>query len=77
MLFAVIIGGVLVILSMIFKGTESVLEMLNRFQFFNLENFLIEGVLCFMLFAGSCHMRLPDFKKHARAFLFWQSLQPS
>lgn len=67
MLFAAIIGGALVILSMIFKGTESVLDILNRFQFFNLENFLIEGVLCFMLFAGSCHMRLPDFKKHARA----------
>ena len=26
----------------------------------------MDGVLCFMLFAGSCHMKLSDFKKQAR-----------
>ena len=26
----------------------------------------MDGVLCFMLFAGSCHMKLLSFKKHAK-----------
>ena len=26
----------------------------------------MDGVLCFMLFAGSCHMKLSDFKKQVR-----------
>ncbi len=67
MLFTVLIGGILVILKAVFSGTESVSQALEQFQFVNLEGFLIDGVLCFMLFAGSCHMRLLDFKKNARA----------
>lgn len=66
MLFAVIFGGVGIICSMIFHGAEPVLSVLSSMQFFQLEEFLMEGVLCFMLFAGSCHMQLFDFKKHAR-----------
>lgn len=67
MLFAVIIGGALVILSAVLKGAGAVSQTIESLQFFNLEDFLIEGVLCFMLFAGSCHMRLLDFKRYARA----------
>lgn len=67
MLFSVILGGILVILSVAFEGRGTVSQTLERIQVFNLEEFLMEGVLCFMLFAGSCHMRLLDFKKHARA----------
>lgn len=67
MLFSVAIGGVLVIASLLFQGTEMVMVSLQNVQYFNLEEFLMEGVLCFMLFAGSCHMRLLDFKKYARA----------
>ena len=67
MLFAVILGGILVVFGALFKGTGVVSQVLGEKQFFNLEGFLIEGVLCFMLFAGSCHMRLLDFKKYARA----------
>ncbi len=67
MLFTVIAGGVLLVLSAVLKGTGTASQVLEELQFFNLEGFLMEGVLCFMLFAGSCHMRLLDFKKHARA----------
>lgn len=67
MLFSVILGGILLILSAACKGTSAVSQTLEGIQLFNLEKFLMEGVLCFMLFAGSCHMRLLDFKKYARA----------
>lgn len=67
MLFSVIIGGILLLAGNIFKGTESVAQALGGLHMFNVESFLMEGVLCFMLFAGSCHMRLYDFKKHVRA----------
>ncbi len=67
MLFSVGIGGALVLAGVLFQGKETVMEDLQNLQYFNLEEFLMEGVLCFMLFAGSCHMRLRDFKKHARA----------
>ncbi len=67
MLFSVIIGGALVVFGAALKGSGSLSQLLSGFQFFNLEDFLIEGVLCFMLFAGSCHMRLLDFKRYARA----------
>ena len=56
MLFSVAIGGVLVIASLLFQGTEMVMVSLQNVQYFNLEEFLMEGVLCFMLFAGSCHI---------------------
>lgn len=66
MLFSVLIGGVVVV---VLAQAESVpvKELLENIQIFNLEEFLMDGVLCFMLFAGSCHMRLLDFRTHARA----------
>ena len=67
MLFTVIVGGVLLVASAVLRGTGTASQVLEELQFFNLEGFLMEGVLCFMLFAGSCHMRLLDFKKYARA----------
>lgn len=66
MLFSVIIGGLFLIAGIIFKQ-ESLAQLLGGLQLVNPERFLMDGVLCFMLFAGSCHMRLLDFKKHARA----------
>lgn len=66
MLFSVAISGILLILSMALKENVSVSQYLSNIQFFNLESFLMEGVLCFMLFAGSCHMSLSDFRKYAR-----------
>lgn len=67
MLYAVILGGILLIVSAVFNGTDAASQVLDEVQVFDLEGFLIKGVLCFMLFAGSCHMRLLDFKKYARA----------
>ena len=60
MLFSVILGGILVVLGIAFEGRGTVSQTLEGIQVFNLEEFLMEGVLCFMLFAGSCHMRLLD-----------------
>lgn len=65
MLFSVVIGAVLLFIGSIFGDGSSVKMILENMQIFDLENFLIKGVLCFMLFAGSCHMRLLDLKKHA------------
>lgn len=67
MLFAVLIGSLLVIADVVLQGRGAAAQTLAQFQLFNLEGFLMEGVLCFMLFAGSCHMRLMDFRKYARA----------
>ncbi len=66
MLFSVIVGAVFLIVGLVFGNYESVAQFLDQMQLFNLEEFLINGVLCYMLFAGSCHMKLLDFKKHAR-----------
>lgn len=66
MLFSMVLGGILIIAGAALKGAGTAPQILEEIQVFNLEEFLIEGVLCFMLFAGSCHMRLLDFKKYAR-----------
>ncbi len=66
MLFSVIISSVLLLLGVVIKDS-SVSQILDNLHFVNIEGFLMDGVLCFMLFAGSCHMRLRDFKKHARS----------
>lgn len=65
MLFSVIIGILLTAGTAIFSGT-GIGDILSKLQVFNIESFLMEGVLCFMLFAGSCHMKLSDFKAQAR-----------
>lgn len=68
MLYSIVIGsGVLIFVSVM--SDTPVRKMLENLQVFNLEELLMEGVLCFMLFAGSCHMRLLDFKKHARPII--------
>lgn len=65
MLFAVVIGAVILITATIFSGT-TVGDVLGKFQVFNIEKYLMDGVLCFMLFAGSCHLKLSDFVHNAR-----------
>ena len=64
MLFSVVIGGLVLAFAAVFNGS-GVGTVLAQTQFINIEGFLMEGVLCFMLFASSCHMKLSDFKKHA------------
>ncbi|MGN0341865.1 MAG: cation:proton antiporter [Roseburia sp.] len=65
MLYSIVIGAVVLLLVSALRDMP-VRELIENLQVFNLEAFLMEGVLCFMLFAGSCHMRLLNFKKHAR-----------
>ena len=62
MLFSTVIGIFIITASALFSGSE----ILEQAQMMDIEDFLLEGVLCFMLFAGSCHMKLSDFKKMAR-----------
>jgi CPA1 family monovalent cation:H+ antiporter len=62
MLFSTIIGILSIIATSLFKGTD----ILEQAQMMDIEDFLLEGVLCFMLFAGSFRMKLSDFKAQAR-----------
>ena len=66
MLFSVAIGGAAVLTAAFIKGT-TVSTLLLSTIIFDFEGFLMDGVLCFMLFAGSCHIRLSHFRKNARA----------
>ena len=65
MLFASIIGIVVLVGVAVFHDTD-VGNVLKQVQDFDIHDFLMHGVLCFMLFAGSCHMKLKDFKQQAR-----------
>ena len=62
MLFSTVIGVLIVIAAYIFKG----IDVFEQAQMLDIKEFLLEGVLCFMLFAGSCRMKLSDFKAQAR-----------
>lgn len=65
MLFSAIAGCVI---TAVWSGMQNttIKELLESVQVFNLESFLMHGVLCFMLFAGSCHLRLDAFARNAR-----------
>lgn len=65
MLYAIIIGAVLLLVSYFIRN-EDVQLVLHDIQLFNFEGYLMDCVLCFMLFAGSCHMKIRDFKRMAR-----------
>lgn len=65
MLFSVIIGLSCLIVGDFFH-VEPIQEFVKALGRIDLNAFLMEGVLCFMLFAGSCHMKLLSFKKHAK-----------
>ncbi|MCR5085353.1 MAG: sodium:proton antiporter [Succinivibrionaceae bacterium] len=66
MLFSMVVS-VLLILGASLYSQEIAREFAARLQPVNIENFLMNGALCFMLFAGSCHMRLSDFKSQMKA----------
>lgn len=65
MLFSVVLGLLLVFAVWLIPG-QSLKELFAMPQIFDLEGFLMKGVLCFMLFAGSFKMHLIDFKTLAR-----------
>ncbi len=65
MLFSVVIGiGIMVVTHL--SSDISVENIIKEVETLNVKEFLMHGVLCFMLFAGSCHMKLTDFKSQAR-----------
>lgn len=66
MLFSTVLGGIMLAAGALAVG-GSPAGVLARIEVFDLEHFLMEGVLCFMLFAGACHTRLADYRTHARA----------
>ena len=65
MLFSVVIGIIMLVVVTIAKGT-TIADVLGKANFLNIEGFLVDGVLCFMLFAGACHMKLSDFRIFSR-----------
>ena len=65
MLFSSILGILVLVGVTMFHDTD-VGNVLKQVQDFDIHDFLMHGVLCFMLFAGSCHMKLKDFKEQAR-----------
>ena len=67
MLFSIGVGGILLIVSMN-MGAGDVKNTIDQVLTFDLDDYLMKGVLCFMLFAGSCHMRVKDFEK------FWRQI---
>ena len=66
MLIPVAIVGVITVISIALNGYDYVVTIIESLNIFNIEAYLIDGVLCFMLFAGACHAKLLDFKKHAK-----------
>lgn len=66
MLIPIVIVAVITGISIVLNGYDHVIRIIEGVNIFNLESFLIDGALCFMLFAGSCHMRLLDFKKYIK-----------
>ncbi|WP_407384085.1 cation:proton antiporter [Ruminococcus sp.] len=65
MLFSTILGIVVLVGVLLFQDSD-IGNVLKQVQGFDIHDFLMHGVLCFMLFAGSCHMSLKDFKEQAR-----------
>lgn len=65
MLFATILGVLVLVGTIVFSNTP-VGNIMKEVQSFDIHDFLMHGVLCFMLFAGSCNMKLKDFKEMAR-----------
>ena len=68
MLFSMVIGGVLFLTFIITKDKETS-KAIRDIITFDLEDYLMKGVLCYMLFAGSCHMKLRDFGKQKRQIM--------
>ena len=63
--FSVLIGICFTVSVSLIRG-QSVNDFLKEVQVYDLETFLMKGVLCFMLFAGSCHLKVSQFRKAAR-----------
>ncbi len=65
MLFSMVIGAVLLIAYNLTNDQDASIAIKDIIKF-DLEDYLMKGVLCYMLFAGSCHMKLRDFGRMKR-----------
>ena len=65
MIYSIGVGVLLTVIAVMLKKT-TVSDLLYNVQVFDLEGFLMKGALCFMLFAGSCHIKIKDFKRMMR-----------
>ena len=65
MLFSILLGAGLLVINRLIPDPEATM-ILDRIVSFDLEDYLMKGVLCFMLYAGSCHMKLRDFERMKR-----------
>ena len=65
MLFSAVIGAVLLVIYHFTRNNDTT-AVIDSITGFNLEAYLMKGVLCYMLFSGSCHMKLCDFEKQKR-----------
>ena len=65
LLGSIILGGITAGLHYLFQGS-TLHDMLDAVKMLDVERFLMKGVLCFMLFAGACHMKISQFRKQAR-----------
>ena len=66
LLLSSVLIGICMLMAAAAAKNSSMGEILQKVQLFNLEDLLMKGVLCFMLFAGSCHLKLSQFKEQAR-----------
>jgi CPA1 family monovalent cation:H+ antiporter len=66
LLLASILVGMSLLAAASIMRNSSADEIMEGIQLFNLEDILINGILCFMLFAGSYHLKLRQFKEQAR-----------
>lgn len=64
LLFSVMIGCIATGIYAVVNDL-TIRSIMDKIQVFNLERFLIEGVLCFMLFAGSRNLKIRAFKENA------------
>ena len=65
MLYAFAAGVIFLIIDSL--STNTILtDFRTRMHSVSLDDFLMHGVLCFMLFAGSCRMRRQDFKENLK-----------
>ena len=66
MLYSAILGTLLVLALWKLSAIPKIDDLLKIVDFYDMETFLVKGVLCFMLFAGSCHHKMKDIKNSVR-----------
>ena len=66
LLYSSIIGLLLVIGLYSISDFPRIHDLIDKIEGYDMQAFLVEGVLCFMLFAGSCHHKMKDIKNSLR-----------